>query len=213
MGAGCRRCTIRSRTEKRQRFGARCRPGPDAFVAAGWDGNDGASFSALASGYYTDRGVAPELHVSAPRRWRQPVHQRAMLQVRASAPTRRNRFGSTSVSTSVGLLDARLHIDSYSDLTYSTISGTEDGDERVISGRVAVTQVTPSGAEWRSAVTVNDVSYDEMLNTAPASIHRKTSGSSTWRPGNMSARAAGGAPAGRPTMRRTRSPSSTSTAP
>jgi len=145
----------------------------DAFIAAGWEGRDGAAFNALVSGYTTERGVAPELHNASPRRWRYPDHARALVQLQAVAPAFDTRFGKTSISGSVGALDARIRIESFSDLTYSTVSSTEAGDERVASGRLAITQTTPRGAEWRGALTVNDVRYDETLNADPTSHYRQ----------------------------------------
>jgi len=145
----------------------------DAFVAAGWTGARGAAFNALVSGYSTERGVAPELHVASPRRWRYPDHRRALVQLQATAPSMESRFGRTTVSGSLGALDARVRIETFTDLTFSTVNGTEAGDERVTSGRVAVTQMTPRGAEWRGAVTVNDVRYDETLNAAPTSHYQQ----------------------------------------
>jgi iron complex outermembrane receptor protein len=145
----------------------------DAFVAAGWEGTRGASVNALISGYSAERGVAPELHVASPRRWRYPDHARTLVQLQATAPTFANRLGTTTLSGSVGVLDARIRIESFSDLTFSTVSGTEAGDERVTSARAAITQVTPRGAEWRGAFTVNDVQYDEKLNADPTSHYNQ----------------------------------------
>jgi iron complex outermembrane receptor protein len=145
----------------------------DAFVAAGWDAPTGASLMALLSGYSAERGVAPELHVASPRRWRYPDHARTLVQLQATAPRFAGRFGTTAVSASIGALDARVRIEQFSDLTFTTVSGTEAGDERVASGRVAVTQVTPRGHEWRGALTVNDVWYDETLNADPTSHYRQ----------------------------------------
>jgi iron complex outermembrane receptor protein len=145
----------------------------DAFVAAGWEGQLGAAINALVSGYTAERGVAPESHNASPRNWRYPDHARALVQLQGVAPAFDTRFGKTRVSGSVGALDARIRIESFSDPTYATVSGTEAGDERVTSGRVAIMQTTPRGAEWRGALTVNDVQYDEKIDADPTSRYRQ----------------------------------------
>jgi hypothetical protein len=95
------------------------------------------------------------------------------VQVQATSPTVTSRFGATTFSGSIGALDSRIRIEQFSDLSFSTVSGTEAGDERVTSGRVALTQVTPRGAEWLAALTVNDIRHDEKLNADPTSRYRQ----------------------------------------
>lgn len=141
----------------------------DLFAAVGWDSRRGAGLHALVSAYDAERGVAPELHLAAPRLWRYPAQSRALVQLRGESAPRRWRAGTSRAEVSAGLLSGRTRIESFADEAYTTISGREAGDERVHSLRLAGSHLTPAGLDVKGALTVNEVRYDETLGADPAS--------------------------------------------
>jgi iron complex outermembrane recepter protein len=135
----------------------------DVFAAVGWDGVRGAALHGLVTAYDAERGVAPELHLTAPRRWRYPEQSRALAQVRATAPLAVRAASATTLEASLGVIGGRTRIETFSDDAFRTVTGREAGDESVRSLRVSVAHTRMMGAELRGAVTVNDIRYDETL--------------------------------------------------
>lgn len=180
------RATLRTNTDLRQ---------SDGFAALGIQGPRGAQLSVLMTAYDTERGVAPELHLISPRRWRYPLQSRSAVQLRAVSPSLASSAGITSLDASAGVLDARIRIRSFTDDTYTTENGREAGDERVASGRIAMSHILPGGTTVRAAATGNLVRYDETLNANPSSRYRQrllSSGvESQWILGNRSLVSAG----------------------
>ena len=156
--------SLRTNTDARQN---------DVMAAGGWRGARGASVEALLSNFTAERGVAPEVHLAGPRRWRYPEHRRSLGQLRVAAPGIVSPFGLTRVDVSAGVLDADIHIESFTDATYSTIAGREAGAERVLSSRANIAHSTGRGHEFRMALTVNDIRYDETLNANPSSRYQQ----------------------------------------
>jgi iron complex outermembrane receptor protein len=146
----------------------------DGFASIGYRATSGAGVSALVTGYDAERGVAPELHADEPRFWRYPEQSRLASQLRLFAPTFRSRAGSTQLEVSGGLLNGTAHIETFTDATYATLDGTEDGKEQVMSARFAATQLLPNGAQVRMAVTSNTIRYDETLGTDPTSRYKQS---------------------------------------
>lgn len=145
----------------------------DAFASVGWRAANGAGVSALVTGYDMSRGVAPELHLAAPRLWRYPSQSRRATQLRARLPRFASRAGTTEIEASGGLLHGDTHIETFTDATYRTVDDTEDGSELVSSARLAATHSLPNGAQLRVAVTSNAVRYDETLGSDPVSRYRQ----------------------------------------
>lgn len=135
----------------------------DLFAAVGWDGVRGAAIHALVTAYDAERGVAPELHLSAPRLWRYPEQSRALAQLRATAPLAVRAASATTLEASLGVIGGRTRIETFSDDAFRTVTGREAGDEMVRSLRVSVAHTRMMGAEVRGAFTVNDIRYDETL--------------------------------------------------
>jgi iron complex outermembrane receptor protein len=150
----------------------------DGFATVGLETARGAQLSLLVSGYDAERGVAPELHLSAPRLWRYPAQSRSALLLRGQTRALTSSAGRTTLDATLGVLDASVRIEAFSDQSYSTVSGRERGKEQVRSGRVGATHLLPSGLLLQSAFTMNEISYDETLNAAPTSHYaqRLTSG-------------------------------------
>jgi iron complex outermembrane recepter protein len=135
----------------------------DIFAAVGWDGVRGAAVHALVTAYDAERGVAPELHLTAPRLWRYPEQARALVQVRATAPLAVRAASATTLEASLGVIGGRTRIETFSDDAFRTVTGREAGDEMVRSARVSVAHTRMMGAEVRGALTVNDIRFDETL--------------------------------------------------
>ncbi len=145
----------------------------DAFGSFGYRAANGAGVSALVSGYDATRGVAPELHSDGPRLWRYPGQSRRLAQLRLSSPSVESGLGRTRFEASGGVLQGKVSIESFTDATYSTLDGTEHGDERVGSARLSATHRFTAGPELRLAVTSNTVRYDETLDADPTSRYRQ----------------------------------------
>lgn len=135
----------------------------DVFAAVGWDGVRGAAVHALVTAYDAARGVAPELHLNAPRLWRYPEQSRALVQVRATAPIAVNATSATTLEASLGVLGGRSRIEIFADDAFQSVTGRESGEEMVRSGRVSVAHTRVLGTEVRGAFTVNDIRYDETV--------------------------------------------------
>lgn len=141
----------------------------DLFVTAGWDASSGASVHALVSAYAAERGVAPELHLSAPRLWRYPAQSRVITQLRAQAAPLQSLAGTTTLEGSVAYVSGLSRIATYGDPLFTTVTGRESGDERVRTLRTTAKHVWHAGSELRSAFTMQDITYDEGLNgSAPS---------------------------------------------
>lgn len=145
----------------------------DLFASMAWRNENGAGVSAMTSGYESMRGVAPELHITNPRYWRYPEQSRRMLQVQAQAPRLTSAFGTTELEVGGGVLSGVTAIKTFTNATYSTQNGSEDGNEQVNNARAVITQTFKGGAQIKAAVTGNNVMYDEKLNTAAASHYRQ----------------------------------------
>lgn len=151
---------LRTNTDARQR---------DLFFTGGWDAPSGASVHALVSAYAAERGVAPELHLAAPRRWRYPAQSRVITQVRAQAAPLAWMAGTTTLEGSAAYLSGLTRIETFGDPLFTTINGRESGDERVRTLRATGKHVLQAGSELRTAFTLQDIRYDEALNgSAPS---------------------------------------------
>lgn len=167
----------------------------DAFGAVTYRAATGAGVSALVSGYDATRGVAPELHSDGPRLWRYPGQSRRLAQLRLSSPFVESGLGRTQFEASGGMLQGKVAIESFTDATYSALDGTERGDERVGTARLAATHRFAGGPELRLAVTSNTVRYDETIDADPTSRYRQalmSAGAETqWLVGSRTLMSAG----------------------
>jgi hypothetical protein len=152
--------TLRTNTDLRSR---------DLFATGGWDAPSGASVHALVSAYDAERGVAPELHLAAPRLWRYPAQSRVFTKLRAQAAPITWAAGTTTVEASATFMSGLTRIETFADDRFATINGRESGDERVRTLRATGKHVLQAGSELRSAFTMQDIRYDEALNgSAPS---------------------------------------------
>lgn len=145
----------------------------DGFGALRWMGSARRSMGLLVSGFNAQRGVPPEEHISDPRLWRYPYHQRVIATLSANAGSLATPFGFATLEGGVGYNAGRMKIQSYSDRTYSTVVDDERGDERTWTGRVRVGHSLPRGTQLRAALTGAIVNYDETLSSAPVAVYEQ----------------------------------------
>lgn len=152
--------SLRTNTDVRSR---------DLFATGGWDAPSGASVHALVSAYAAERGVAPELHLVAPRLWRYPAQSRVLTKLRAQAAPLTWAAGTTTLEASATYMSGLTRIETFTDDRFTTVDGRESGDERVRTLRATGKHVLDAGSELRSAFTLQDITYDESLNLSAPS--------------------------------------------
>jgi iron complex outermembrane receptor protein len=149
-----------------------------AFVAFRAETDGGGWVSLSSSATSTARGVVSELGVDSPRFFRQPDARRLItaLSVGHSWTPYAGRRGGVE-----GALGADLgagNLISYRTRGYDQVSGEEEGDDRVLSGRVTVRQQLGGGFEFALATTVADVHRRETVRPAETTFtYRQTLGS------------------------------------
>ena len=147
----------------------------DGFAAIRWANALGRSIGASISAFDAEKGVPPEEHIGGPRLWRYPYHRRSLAAVSASTGSVITPFGYGSLTVGVGRNAGRLKIESYEDRTYSTVAGTELGDEESLTLRALLTHSVGS-ATLRAGWTAADIKYEETLPPAtPANYRQKLS--------------------------------------
>jgi iron complex outermembrane receptor protein len=149
----------------------------DGFAAVRYDAPSGAYVGGTVTAYAARRGVAPELHVLAPRFWRYPSSTRRLAVLSAGSGPVRTPLGNGSVDASVGAYHGDVAIESFTTRSYATLATRELGDERTASGRLAATHSLPGSGLLRVGGTMAEVRYDETLDaqlpTAAASRYRQ----------------------------------------
>lgn len=146
---------LRTNTDSRQ---------VDGFTALRYDHRRGAFVGLTATGYNTERGVAPEQHIASPRYWRYPSQQRTLAIVSGGTGLQRTPVGYGSLSASAGRSDQRLDIESFNSRTYTTLASRELGSETSNVYRLEGAHSLPRNAQLRLAGTITNVGYDETLN-------------------------------------------------
>jgi len=137
----------------------------DGYAAVRYRTPGGAWIGGTYSAYSLDRGVMPELHVSAPRFWRYPEQSRQLALITTGTGRRRTPFGAGDMELVVGRNSSFTRIESFANARYDSIAGTETGDERTTTARLFADHSLGRG-EARSSVTFSEVDYDEGLNGA-----------------------------------------------
>lgn len=140
----------------------------DGFAAVRWDGASGAYVGGTLTAYDASRGVAPELHVRSPRRWRYPESSRRLGVLTAGTGDVATPLGRGRVDASVGAYQGDVEIESFTNATYATVASRELGDERAASGRVTAAHSLPFDGQLRVGGTMADVRYDETLDAQRA---------------------------------------------
>ncbi len=145
----------------------------DGFATLRYQRPTGAWAGLTATGFRAERGVTPELHTDSPRYWRYPSVTRAIAVVSAGTAPLMTRFGAGTVRTSVGYDHGSFDIDQFGSNQYSAITGSEDGDDRALTGRVLATHSLAERGELRVGLTGASVRHDELLNDTDAARYRQ----------------------------------------
>lgn len=135
----------------------------DGFVAARYDGFEGAWFSSLLAISEAQRGVPPETHVDDPRLWRYPSQSRLFTAVTGGSGMRDTRFGEGKVDVSFGLDRSSTQIDEYAGADYRNVVDGETGTSTTLTARVLGDLDLSSGPEFWTALTVSSVSHTEDM--------------------------------------------------
>jgi len=144
----------------------------DGFASARWNNKRGSSIGVMYSAYDAERGVPPEEHIAAPRLWRYPYARRSIAMVSANTGAFKTPLGMASLEVGVGMNTGRFKIETYSNRTYSTVNGSELGDERTMTSRALLTH-TLGIATLRASYTGADITYAETLTPAAAVNYRQ----------------------------------------
>ena len=133
----------------------------DGFVAARYDGSEGAWFSSLLTISDAERGVPPEAHVEDPRLWRYSGQSRLFTTLSGGSGMRETGLGEGEVEVSFGLDRSTTEIDEYASAAYRTVVDGEAGTTETVTGRILGDLNFDSGPEVWTALTVATVSHIE----------------------------------------------------
>ena len=135
----------------------------DAFASAHWSGASGKALGLTVTGFDAERGVPPEEHIAAPRLWRYPYHSRYVVALSGSSGAFSTPLGTATLDGSAGLNSGATRIDIYDDRSYTTIAGSEIGNERNLLGRVRASHTLGHGMV-RAAFTSSRIDFRESLS-------------------------------------------------
>lgn len=145
----------------------------DAFAGLRYEHEQGRYLSGFATMTEGERGVAPELHISGPRRWRNPEVRRRIAGLSAGTGALRSRLGIGDAEIALGINDGLVEINSFDDDTYSAVTATELGEDRTTTLRLTFDQQFGSRVVLRGALTESSVRYLETVNTDPTAEYRQ----------------------------------------
>jgi iron complex outermembrane recepter protein len=149
----------------------------DGFASVRWNNPRGTSVGVTYSAYDAERGVPPEEHISAPRLWRYPYARREMAMFSAKSGMFTTPFGTGSLELGVGMNRGDFKIETFSNRSYTTVNGSELGDERAMTTRALLTH-SLGIATLRASFTGADIRYAETLTPAAAVDYRQKLASS-----------------------------------
>ncbi|MYG81614.1 MAG: TonB-dependent receptor [Gemmatimonadetes bacterium] len=139
----------------------------DGFAAARFQRDDGIWVSGMVSTSSASRGVAPEAHVEDPRLWRYPEQNRLFLTGSGGTGRRENRYGESQVEANFGLDRGYTEISEFESAAYQHVVDGETGTTTTLTGRFLADHIFSGGVELRSALTLADVSHDEVFMAGP----------------------------------------------
>lgn len=140
----------------------------DGFLAARYRSAAGGWLSLSSSGYTTERGVPPELHVVEPRLWRYPDQRRLLAAFSGGTGQRKTAWGTGDVEASVGVDLGRTEIDAYETIAFDRVVASEEADDRTLTLRLLADHTLGARGELRTAFTYADIRHDEVLGATPA---------------------------------------------
>ena len=145
----------------------------DAFATLRYRRPSGAWMGLTTTGFRAERGVTPELHNDNPRFWRYPSISRQIAVLSAGTAPLMTPAGAGTIRTSVGYDRGTFDIDQYDTSEYTTVTGSEDGEDRTLTGRVLGTHSVGERGELRLGLTGASVTHDELLNDTNAATYRQ----------------------------------------
>ncbi|MGQ0639221.1 MAG: TonB-dependent receptor plug domain-containing protein [Gemmatimonadaceae bacterium] len=144
----------------------------DGFALVRWSNAMRRSVGLTLSAFDAERGVPPEEHIAAPRLWRYPYSRRAVAALSLSSGAFTTPFGLGTFDVGLGYNAGKLKIESFSDRTYTSITGEELGYERTWTQRARLSH-SLGRATLKAALTLADVRYEETLAPDPAVNYRQ----------------------------------------
>jgi iron complex outermembrane receptor protein len=145
----------------------------DGFATLRYRRPGGAWLGLTTTAFKAERGVTPELHADNPRFWRYPSVTRAIAVLSGGTGALMTPFGAGTVRTSFGYDHGTFDIDQYDSNEYATITGSEDGDDRTLTGRILATHSLATRGELRVGLTGASVNHDELLNGTDGATYRQ----------------------------------------
>ena len=145
----------------------------DAFATARYRRASGAWLGLTTTGFQAERGVTPELHSDNPRYWRYPSINRQIAVLSGGTAPLMTPMGAGTVRASVGYDRGSFDIDQYGSNEYSTITGSEDGEDRAFTARLLGTHSIGERGEIRAGFTGATVTHDELLDGTNAAAYRQ----------------------------------------
>lgn len=156
----------------------------DGFLAMRYVRDAGGWMTVSASSFRAERGIAGELGVKNPRLWRYPHIARTIAVASAGTGDRVTPLGRGDMELSVGLDRGRTEITSYTDRTYATPNGTENGDSRTTTVRLLADHTLGSRGDLRWAATWADIRQDMDVSGVESAYRQRLSSyglETVWR--------------------------------
>ena len=146
----------------------------DGFLSVRYHDYGGAWMAASGSTVLAERGIAAELGVDdGARFWRYPHVSRTVMVGSAGTGDRTTSLGRGDLEASIGVDLGRTDIDAYTDRTYTTQDGFENGVDRTLTARLLGDHTLGARGDLRAAFTVSDIRHDESLPDAEARYRQR----------------------------------------
>jgi iron complex outermembrane receptor protein len=145
----------------------------DGFATLRYRRASGAFLGLTGTGFKAERGVTPELHNDSPRFWRYPTVSRQIAVLSAGTSPIMTPFGGGAVRASVGYDRGEFDIDQYDSNAYTTITGSEYGEDRTFTARVLATHSVAARGEFRLGFTGATVTHDELIDDTDAATYKQ----------------------------------------
>jgi iron complex outermembrane receptor protein len=146
----------------------------DGFLAVRYHDYGGAWFSAAGSSFRAERGIPAELGVNdGARFWRYPHVSRTVIVASGGTGDRGTPLGRGDLEASLGVDLGRTDIDAYTDRSYTTLDGFENGEDRTLTARLLGDHTLGSRGDLRAAFTVSDIRHDEFLPDGDARYRQR----------------------------------------
>jgi len=144
----------------------------NAFLAGRIEGGSGRWLGISSMAFGAQRGVAPELHVAAPRLWRLPLSRRWVTVVGVGTGWQPKDLGPGSLSIRGAIDVGRFEIEEYASSEYQVVTGSETGDDRTLTLKLDGTQSLPLG-KLALSLTGAETRHDERLASGAGARYRQ----------------------------------------